>query len=82
PSRAQRLCRRHLDYLVQFRDQLARRFPGDRVPDADALALLKARTHLFRYFGGCPGAAALRARIGALRTRRDLDALLNDGYLV
>ena len=65
---------------MQFRDQLAMRFPDGHVPDADTLALLKMRTHLFRYFSGCPGAATLRARIGSLRTRVDLDDLLRDGY--
>ena len=82
PARACSLCRRHLDYIVQFRDQLAMRFPDGHVPDADTLALLKMRTHLFRYFSGCPGAAALRARIGSLRTRSELDELLRDGILV
>ena len=78
PARARNLCRRHLDYIVQFRSMLAERFPGDRMPSADTLALLKMRTHLFRYFSGCPGAAALRARIGSLRTRTELDELLCD----
>ncbi len=78
PSRARQLCRRHVDYIVQFRCMLAERFPGARMPSADAIALLKMRTHLFRYFSGCPGAAALRARIGSLRTRAELDELLCD----
>ena len=76
PARARRICRCHLDYVAQFRDRLARRFPGCRAPSADALSLLKMRTHLFRYFGGCPGAAALRARIGSIRTLAELDDLL------
>ena len=67
-DRARELCRRHLGYLLQFRERLAERFPQDHVPTADALASLKMRTHLFRYFSGCPGAAALRARIGSVRT--------------
>ena len=78
PARACSLCRRHLDYIAQFRSMLVGRFPGSRIPDADAIALLKMRTHLFRYFSGCPGAAALRARIGSLRTRAELDELLCD----
>ena len=75
-DRARALCRRHLDFMLQFREQLAERFPGGHVPDAAAWAVVKLRTHLFRYFGGCPGAAALRSRIGSVRTLRDALALL------
>lgn len=67
-GRARELCRRHLGHLLEFRERMAERFPRDRIPTADALAALKMRTHLFRYFSGCPGAAELRARIGAVRT--------------
>ena len=75
-GRARELCRRHLGYILEFRDRLAERFPRDRVPTADAIASLKMRIHLFRYFGGCPGAAALRARIGSVRTLADALALV------
>lgn len=75
-DRARLLCRLHLGYLLQFREQLAARFPGDRIPDFAGWALSKLRTHLFRYFGGCPGAAALRGRIASVRTLAEADALL------
>ena len=75
-DRARRLCRLHLDYLWRFREQLAARFPGDRIPDFAGWALSKLRTHLFRYFGGCAGAAALRGRIASVRTLAEADALL------
>ena len=67
---------RHLDYLLAFREQLAERFPGDHVPSADAFASVKAHVHLFRYFSGRPGAAALRARIATVRTVADLLSVL------
>ena len=70
-EKARKLFLRHLDFLLKFRDRLAGRFPGDRIPSADAFAALKMRTHLFRYFSGCPGAAALRARFGTVRTLAD-----------
>ena len=75
-ARACRLCRRHLGYLLQFREQLAARFPEDRIPDFAGWALVKLRTHLLRYFGGCPGAAAIRGRIASIRTLAEADALL------
>ena len=70
-EKARELFLRHLDFLLEFRERLAERFPGDRIPGADAFAALKMRTHLFRYFSGCPGAAALRARFGTVRTLAD-----------
>ncbi len=41
----------------------------------DAYLRLKFRTHLFRYFAGIPGAAALRARINQAKTLRELEDL-------
>ena len=64
----------HLDYLLKFRDQLAERYPSDHVPSADAFASVKMHVHLFRYFNGRPGAAALRARLNAVRTLDEIRA--------
>ena len=75
-TRAKELCRLHIDYMLQFREQLAARFPDARVPDAATWVVMKMRTHLLRYFGGCPGAAALRGRIGSVRTLKDAMALI------
>ena len=61
-------ARLHLAFLLSFRDQLERRFPNDHIPSADAFASVKMHVHLFRYFAGRPGAAALRARLNAVRT--------------
>ncbi len=70
--------RRHLDYLLQFRRRLAERFPDDHVPSEDAFASVKMHVHLFRYFSGRPGAAALRARLNSVRTLAEIrDAIRN-----
>ena len=65
----------HLDYILAFREQLAARFPDDHVPSVDGFASVKLHTHLFRYFTGRPGAAALRARLHAIRTLAEIRAL-------
>ena len=63
---------KHLNYLLAFRDQLAERFPNDHVPSADGFASVKMHVHLFRYFDGRPGAAALRARLNTVRTLAEI----------
>ena len=68
------VCRRHLAYALTFRDQLAARYPEDHVPSADGFASVKMHTHLFRYFNGLPGAAALRARLNGVRTIAEIEA--------
>ena len=60
--------RTHLKYILEFRRQLAERFPNDHIPSEDAFASVKMHVHLFRYFNGRPGAAALRARLNRVRT--------------
>ena len=63
---------RHLEYVLAFRDQLAAAYPNDHVPSRDAFASVKMHTHLFRYFNGRPGAAALRARLNQVRTLKEI----------
>jgi arabinogalactan endo-1,4-beta-galactosidase len=59
-------------------DQLAERFPRDHIPSEDAFASVKMHVHLFRYFNGRPGAAALRARLNSVRTLAEIyDAIQN-----
>ena len=67
--------RRHLQYLLAFRDQLAAHFPADHVPSPDAFASVKMHVHLFRYFNGRPGAAELRRRLNAVRTLAEIDEI-------
>jgi len=71
-------CRLHLGYLLEFRDRLATRFPADHVPSPDGFASVKMHTHLFRYFSGRPGAAALRARLNTVRSLAEIRQLLQE----
>ena len=68
--------RRHLDYLLEFREQLAARFPDDHIASADGFASVKMHVHLFRYFNGRPGAAELRRRLNTVRTLAEIEALV------
>lgn len=70
------LCARHLSYVLAFREQLAAQFPEDHIPSPDGFASVKMHTHLFRYFNGRPGAAALRARLNSIRTLEEIYAIL------
>ena len=54
------LFKDHLNYILDYRPELA---------------VLKLRTHLFRYFSGRPGAAALRARINNLKSLAEIASL-------
>jgi len=68
----------HLKYLLVFRDQLASRFPNDHIPSPDGFASVKMHVHLFRYFNGRPGAAALRARLNTVRTLEEIRAIVGE----
>ena len=70
------MARRHLGYLIEFRKILAEKFPNDHILGEDTFVALKARTHLFRYFAGVPGAASLRKRFNAVQTLADVKNLL------
>lgn len=70
------LVRRHIRYLLDFRESLIQTFPEDRFPSVDGWISVKMHTHLFRYFNGLPGAAALRARLNSIRTLAEIDELL------
>ncbi len=67
----------HLRYLLAFREQLAEHFPNDHIPSPDAFASVKMHTHLFRYFNGRPGAAALRAKLNTIRTLAEIKAIVS-----
>lgn len=69
-------CRRHLEAILAFRAALAAKYPHDHVPGEDAFASVKMHTHLFRYFSGRPGAAALRARLNTVRTLAEISDIL------
>ena len=74
-DRAQELFHRHLNLVVAFHGHLEKNLPDVRVPPLDAFASLKVRTHLFRYFSGLPGAAALRAKFNTVRSLADISRL-------
>ena len=74
------LCRRHLEYLLEFRELLSKKFAQDHIPSPDGFASVKMHTHLFRYFNGRPGAAKLRARLNSVRTLAEIYSYL-DGAL-
>ena len=71
------LVERHLEYLLAFREQLAANFPDDRIPSVDGFVSVKMHVHLFRYFNGRPGAAALRARLNNVRTLSEIKEIVN-----
>lgn len=62
------MCEKHLEYILSFREEMLRDWPGARLPGADGYAAIKMHTHLFRYFNGMPGAAKIRARLNSIRT--------------
>lgn len=62
----------HLEYLLEFRRQLVESYPSDHIPSEDGFASVKMHVHLFRYFSGRPGAAALRARLNTVRTLSEI----------
>lgn len=68
------VVRRHLDYLLEFRELLARKY--EHVPSIDGYAAVKMHVHLFRYFAGRPGAAALRARLNSVRTLAEINDII------
>lgn len=67
---------RHLAYLVEFRRVIAEKYPGDHVMSEDAFVSVKMHRHLFHYFKGRPGAAALRARLNSIRTLAEVRAAM------
>ncbi len=69
------LFQRHIRYLLDFREKLAAKYP--HIPSADDFVCLKARTHLFRYLSGLPGAAELRRKLHHVRTLADLKSLVD-----
>ena len=70
------LFRRHLDFLVRYHAHLRKALPDVRIPSLDSFVALKVRTHLFRYFSGMPGAAALRASFNSVRSVAEVLAVL------
>lgn len=72
------LCRRHLKHILEFHELLAAKYPHDHIPGIDGFASVKMHTHLFRYFSGRPGAAALRARLNTVRTLTEINDIIRN----
>ena len=76
-QRGEDVFRRHLKYLLEFRDRLAAHFPSDHVPSPDGFASVKMHVHLFRYFNGRPGAAELRKRLNTVRSLSEIESIVS-----
>ena len=74
--------RRHLGYLLQFREQLAAKYPNDHIPSPDAFVSVKMHVHLFRYFNGRPGAAELRKRLNTVRTLAEIEEIVSSRIII
>ncbi len=70
----------HLSLLLKFSAQLARDFQKDHLPSSDGLVSIVARTHLFRYFNGRPGAADFRRRLNEIHSVAELLAAVEESF--
>ena len=66
------VCKRHLQLVLEFREQLVKEYPNAHIPSKDGYAAIKMHTHLFRYFSGMPNAAKLRAKLNSIRTLNEI----------
>lgn len=67
------LCRMHLGFILDFHSRLKEKFPADHMPSRDAFAAIRMHVHLFRYFSGLPGAAAMRGRLSRVRSVAEIE---------
>jgi nifR3 family TIM-barrel protein len=75
PAERAALARRHLALSLALHRRLRERFPGAG-PEPEAAAVLDFRRHVFHYFDGLPGAAALRRAMAGAATIDDLLAAM------
>lgn len=71
----------HLDNLKNLHAQLIERFPNDHVPSLDGFVCIFVHLHLFRYFNGRPGSAALRHQLTRIRTLKAFLQAIKDCQL-
>ena len=71
-----------MTYLLEFREQLAAKYPNDHIPSPDAFASVKMHVHLFRYFNGRPGAAELRKRLNTVRTLDEIEEIVSSRIFI
>ena len=80
PAARAELARRHLALALEWHRLLRERFPEAGGPDPEAAAVLDFRRHLFHYFAGLPGAAALRRAMAAARSVADLLSAIGEAF--
>ena len=82
PSPAERaaLAKRHLALSLAWHRRLRGLFPGAAGPDPEMAAVLDFRRHLFHYFRGLPGAAALRRAMGGAADPAALVAAVDTAF--
>lgn len=67
---------RHAALVKEHARRLAAAFPGENVPSPGQYLVSRFKTHLFRYFAGMEGAAALRRDMGGFQTEDDIGRAL------
>lgn len=70
------LLEKHLTLLIDLHTRLRTKYPDGHLPSLDGFISVKMHTHLFRYFNGMPGAAAIRARLNKIRTLREIAEII------
>ena len=82
PSPAERaaLAKRHLALSLAWHRRLRERFPETGGPDPETAAVLDFRRHLFHYFRGLPGSAALRRAMGLASTVGGIVAAIDASF--
>ena len=82
PSPAERaaLAKRHLALSLAWHRRLRERFPESGGPDPETAAVLDFRRHLFHYFRGLPGSAALRRAMGLASTVGGIVAAIDASF--
>lgn len=80
-ARQEKSLTMHLDNLKRLHAQLIERFPNDHVPSLDGFVCIAVHLHLFRYFNGRPGSAALRHQLTQIRTLKAFLQTIQDCQL-
>ena len=77
PSAGSQIAAEHVAALVALHAQIAERFPEGHFPSLDDWIALTARTQIFRYFAGMPGARERRRRFATVRTLQEVNEIIS-----
>ena len=77
PSAGSQIAVEHVAALVALHAQIAERFPEGHLPSLDDWIALAARTQMFRYFSGMPGARERRRRFATVRTLQEVSEIIS-----